>query len=92
MSSATRLFLITITLSFVVGIVTSLLWPEPAAMEGFAYERHLYDPAAVCRYHRSGWSVLADCATWHGARRCRADLPRAAEVLRWSPERRHRPA
>lgn len=35
---------------------------------------HVYDPAGVTRYHRSGWSLLADCATWPGAIRTAADL------------------
>ena len=32
--------LFTIPLSFIIGIVTSLLWPEPAAQEGFTKLEH----------------------------------------------------
>lgn len=41
---------------------------------------HVYDPAAMTRYYRSGWSVLADCATWEGAIRTAADLTLAARA------------
>lgn len=37
-------------------------------------EVHVYDPAGITPYHRSGWSILADCATWQGAIRTAADL------------------
>ncbi len=43
-------------------------------------EVHVYDPAAVTRYHRSGWSLLADCSSWHGAIRTAADLTLAARA------------
>jgi type IV secretion system protein VirD4 len=39
---------------------------------------HVYDPAGVTPYYRSGWSLLADCATWQGAIRTAADLTLAA--------------
>ena len=41
---------------------------------------HVYDPAAITRYHRSGWSMLADCGTWSGAIRTAADLTLAARA------------
>jgi type IV secretion system protein VirD4 len=41
---------------------------------------HVYDPAASTRYHRSGWSLLADCGTWSGAIRTAADLTLAARA------------
>jgi type IV secretion system protein VirD4 len=41
---------------------------------------HVYDPAAVTRYHRSGWSPLADCDTWDRAIRTAADLTLAARA------------
>jgi len=43
-------------------------------------EVHVYDPAAVTRYHGSGWSLFADCTTWHGAIRTAADLTLAARA------------
>ncbi len=43
-------------------------------------EVHVYDPAAVTRYHRSGWSLLAECGSWHGAIRTAADLTLAARA------------
>lgn len=39
---------------------------------------HVYDPAAITPYYRSGWSLLAECATWQGAIRTAADLTLAA--------------
>ena len=41
-------------------------------------EVHVYDPAGVTPYFPSGWSILADCATWQGAIRTAADLTLAA--------------
>jgi type IV secretion system protein VirD4 len=41
-------------------------------------EVHVYDPAAITPYYRSGWSLLAECATWQGAIRTAADLTLAA--------------
>jgi len=49
---------------------------------------HVYDPAATTRYHRSGWSLLADCGTWSGAIRTAADLTLAARAASST----HRPA
>ncbi len=43
-------------------------------------EVHVYDPAGVSRYQRSGWSVLAECSTWHGAIRTATDMTLAARV------------
>jgi hypothetical protein len=43
-------------------------------------EVHVFDPAAVTRYHRSGWSVLAGCGTWQGAIRSAADLAWASRA------------
>jgi hypothetical protein len=42
-------------------------------------EVHVYDPAAVTRYRKSGWSPLAGCETWAGAIRTARDLTLAAE-------------
>ena len=39
---------------------------------------HVYDPAAITPYYRSGWSLLAECATWQGAIRTAAELTIAA--------------
>lgn len=41
---------------------------------------HVYDPAEVTRYYRSGWSLLADCETWEGAIRTASDLTLAARA------------
>jgi type IV secretion system protein VirD4 len=41
---------------------------------------HVYDPAAMTRYYRSGWSVLSECDTWEGAIRTAADLTLAARA------------
>ena len=43
-------------------------------------EVHVYDPAGVSRYQRSGWSVLAECSTWHGAIRTATDMTLAARA------------
>lgn len=43
-------------------------------------EVHVFDPAAVTRYHRSGWSLLAGCGTWQGAIRSAADLAWASRA------------
>jgi type IV secretion system protein VirD4 len=43
-------------------------------------EVHVYDPATVTRYHAAGWSLFADCTTWHGAIRTAADLTLAARA------------
>jgi type IV secretion system protein VirD4 len=43
-------------------------------------EVHVYDPAAITRYYRSGWSVLAECDTWEGAIRTASDLTLAARA------------
>ena len=53
---------------------------------------HVYDPAAITPYYRSGWSLLADCATWQGAIRTAADLTLAARGAGVSrrPRARHR--
>lgn len=42
---------------------------------------HVYDPAAVTPYYRSGWSVLTDCTTWQGSIRTAADLTLAARAV-----------
>jgi type IV secretion system protein VirD4 len=42
---------------------------------------HVYDPAAVTPYHRSGWSVLSGCTTWQGSIRTAADLTLAARAV-----------
>jgi type IV secretion system protein VirD4 len=41
---------------------------------------HVFDPAAVSRYHRSGWSLLHDCGTWQGAIRTARHLTVAAKA------------
>lgn len=41
---------------------------------------HVYDPAAVTRYYRSGWSLLAECVTWEGAISAASDLTLAARA------------
>lgn len=41
---------------------------------------HVYDPAAITRYYRSGWSVLSECDTWEGAIRTASDLTLAARA------------
>jgi type IV secretion system protein VirD4 len=41
---------------------------------------HVYDPAAITRYYRSGWSVLSACDTWEGAIRTASDLTLAARA------------
>ncbi|HEX6419040.1 MAG TPA: type IV secretory system conjugative DNA transfer family protein [Acidimicrobiales bacterium] len=43
-------------------------------------EVHVYDPAAVTRYPRSGWSLLAQCHTWKGAIHAAADLTLGARA------------
>lgn len=48
-------------------------------------EVHVFDPAAVTRYHRSGWSVLAGCGTWQGAIRSAADLAWASRAAAGVP-------
>lgn len=69
-------------------------WPGPvvvAATKGHLIDEtigwrsrlgdvHVYDPAAVTRYQRSGWSLLAECDTWKGAIRTAADLTLAARA------------
>ena len=42
---------------------------------------HVYDPAAITPYYRSGWSVLSDCTTWQGSIRTAADLTLAARAV-----------
>jgi len=39
---------------------------------------HVYDPAGITRYHRSGWSLLHGCDTWDRAIRTATDLTLAA--------------
>jgi type IV secretion system protein VirD4 len=39
---------------------------------------HVFDPAAITPYHRSGWSPLAGCTSWEGAIRTAQDLTAAA--------------
>jgi type IV secretion system protein VirD4 len=41
---------------------------------------HVFDPAAVSRYHRSGWALLHDCGTWQGAIRTARHLTVAAKA------------
>lgn len=41
---------------------------------------HVFDPAAVSRYRRSGWSLLADCQTWEGAIRTAQHLTTATKA------------
>lgn len=41
---------------------------------------HVYDPASITRYYRSGWSVLSECDTWEGAIRTASDLTLAARA------------
>ncbi len=41
---------------------------------------HVYDPAAVTRYYRSGWSLLDECVTWEGAISAASDLTLAARA------------
>jgi type IV secretion system protein VirD4 len=41
-------------------------------------DARVFDPAAVTRHRASGWSPLADCATWAGAIRTAQDLTSGA--------------
>lgn len=74
-------------------VVPAILeWPGPvvvAASKGHVLDEtigwrshqgdvHVYDPAGITRYHRSGWSLLARCDTWGRAIRTATDLTLAA--------------
>jgi type IV secretion system protein VirD4 len=77
-----------------LAIPALLEWPGPAVVAstkshlmddtiGWRSHRgdvHVYDPAAVTRYHRSGWSLLFDCGTWQGAIRMSQHLTAAAQA------------
>ncbi|HET6949398.1 MAG TPA: type IV secretory system conjugative DNA transfer family protein [Acidimicrobiales bacterium] len=77
-----------------VTIPALLEWPGPAVVvstKGHLIDQtigwrsqlgevHVFDPAATTSYPRSGWSLLADCATWPGAIRTARDLTVAAKA------------
>lgn len=48
---------------------------------------HVYDPAGVTPYQRSGWSPIADCKTWDRAIRTAADLTLAARASSGASDR-----
>jgi type IV secretion system protein VirD4 len=77
-----------------VTIPALLEWPGPAVVvstKGHLVDQtigwrshqgdvHVFDPAATTSYPRSGWSLLADCASWPGAIRTARDLTVAAKA------------
>jgi type IV secretion system protein VirD4 len=78
-----------------LAIPALLEWPGPAVVastkghlmdetigwRSHQGEVHVFDPAAVSRYHRSGWSLLSGCGTWQGAIRTAQHLTAAAHAL-----------
>src|SRR5262249_14434013 len=79
-----------------LAIPALLEWPGPAVVASTSTKSHLvddtigwrrhrggghvFDPAMVSRYHRTGWSLLFDCGTWQGAIRMAQHLTAAAEA------------
>jgi type IV secretion system protein VirD4 len=65
----------------VVASTKSHLMDETIGWRSHQGEVHVFDPASVTRYHRSGWSLLSDCGTWQGAIRMAQHLTTAAQTL-----------
>jgi type IV secretion system protein VirD4 len=65
----------------VVASTKSHLMDETIGWRSHQGEVHVFDPSAVTRYHRSGWSLLSDCGTWQGAIRMAQHLTTAAQAL-----------
>lgn len=47
---------------------------------------HVFDPAAITQFQRSGWRLLSYCGTWHGAIRCAQHLTAGAQAVRWGSD------
>ncbi|MGH9213338.1 MAG: type IV secretory system conjugative DNA transfer family protein [Acidimicrobiales bacterium] len=83
-----------------VAIPALLQWPGPALVastkghlmnetigwRSHQGDVHVFDPAAVTQYHRSGWRLLSYCGTWHGAIRSAQHLTAAAQAVRAGSE------
>ncbi|HEV7762669.1 MAG TPA: type IV secretory system conjugative DNA transfer family protein, partial [Acidimicrobiales bacterium] len=65
----------------VVASTKSHLMDETIGWRSHQGDVHVFDPAAVTRYHRSGWTMLSDCGTWQGAIRMAQHLTAAAQAL-----------
>jgi type IV secretion system protein VirD4 len=65
----------------VVASTRSHLMDETIGWRSHRGDVHVFDPAAITRYHRSGWSLLSDCGTWQGAIRVAQHLTAAAQAL-----------
>ena len=65
----------------VVASTRSHLMDETIGWRSHQGDVHVFDPAAITRYHRSGWTLLSDCATWQGAIRMAQHLTAAAQAL-----------
>ena len=65
----------------VVASTKSHLMDETIGWRSHQGDVHVFDPAAITRYHRSGWTLLSDCGTWQGAIRMAQHLTAAAQAL-----------
>jgi type IV secretion system protein VirD4 len=65
----------------VVASTKSHLMDETIGWRSHQGDVHVFDPAAITRYHRSGWTMLSDCGTWQGAIRMAQHLTAAAQAL-----------
>jgi type IV secretory pathway TraG/TraD family ATPase VirD4 len=65
----------------VVASTRSHLMDETIGWRSHQGDVHVFDPAAITRYHRSGWTPLSDCGTWQGAIRMAQHLTAAAQAL-----------
>ena len=64
----------------VVASTKSHLMDETIGWRSHQGDVHVFDPAGITRYHRSGWTLLSDCGTWQGAIRMAQHLTAAAQA------------
>jgi type IV secretion system protein VirD4 len=64
----------------VVASTKSHLMDETIGWRSHQGDVHVFDPAGVTRYHRSGWPPLSGCRTWQGSIRMAQHFTAAAQA------------